>query len=95
MDKDEVQLNADEDEDEPTTEAIDCRRPDVGEWACYWRTAGYGSRVLSRHATAAEAAAAAATRDWAHYLCRYEVRQWDGERWVVPCDSSSPASAAS
>ena len=61
-----------------------------GEWACYWATAGYGSRVVTRHATEADAAQAVAARDWpspgdgTHYLCGYEVRRWDGTGWVAP-----------
>ena len=60
-----------------------------GEWACYWNTVGDGSRPVSRHETEAEAAQAVAAQDWpapgdhTHYLCRYEVRQWDGEAWVA------------
>ena len=63
-----------------------------GEWACYWATVGPGSRVMSRHATEAEAAQAVAARDWpapgdhTRYLCRYEVRQWDGDAWVAARD---------
>jgi len=65
-----------------------------GEWACYWNTVGDGSRVVSRHATEAEAARAVVTRrQWVvagghpHYLYRYEVRQWDGEAWVAPYEA--------
>jgi len=68
----------------------------AGEWACYFNTAGNtagpGSRAVSRHETEAEAARAVeAHRQWIvagghpHTLYRYEVRQWDGERWSVPC----------
>ena len=61
-----------------------------GEWACYWDTAGDGSRVVSRHETEAEAAQAVAAQDWpapgdhTHYLCGFEVRKWDGEAWIEP-----------
>jgi len=47
---------------------------------------------VARHETEAEAARAVeAHRQWivagghTHTLYRYEVRQWDGERWSVPC----------
>ena len=69
-----------------------------GEWACYWHTVGDGSRVVSRHATKAEAEQAVAARDWPapgdhnRYLCGYEVRQWDGERWSVPGEPESAVS---
>ena len=68
----------------------DATTPD-GEWACFWHTIGPGSRVVSRHATEADAEQAVASRDWpapgdrTSYLCGYEVRQWDGEWWVAPC----------
>ena len=63
-----------------------------GEWACYWAMVGDGSRVVSRHATEAEAEQAVAAQDWpapgdhTSYLCEFEVRQWDGARgrWVAP-----------
>ena len=73
-----------------TPPAAPATTPD-GEWACFWTTIGPGSRVISRHETEADAAQAVAARDWpapgdpTHYLCRYEVRQWDGEWWVAPC----------
>ena len=72
-----------------------------GEWACYWHTVGDGSRVVTRHATEADAAQAVAARDWpapgdhTSYLCGYEVRQWDGTRWVVPAEWWELESAAS
>jgi len=80
--------------DEPIEEVTECSG--AGEWACYCNTAGNtagpGSRAVSRHETEAEAARAVeAHRQWIvagghpHTLYRYEVRQWDGERWSVPC----------
>ena len=69
-----------------------------GEWACYWHTVGDGSRVVTRHTTKAEAEQAVAARDWPapgdhnRYLCGYEVRQWDGERWSVPGEPESAVS---
>ena len=69
-----------------------------GEWACFWTTIGPGSRVISRHETEADAAQAVAARDWpapgdhTRYLCRYEVRRRDGERWVAPWEPESAVS---
>ena len=82
--------------DEPIEEVTECSGAGEGEWACYCNTAGNtagpGSRAVSRHETEAEAARAVeAHRQWIvagghpHTLYRYEVRQWDGERWSVPC----------
>jgi len=56
------------------------------------------SSTTSTHAAEAEAEQAVAARDWPapgdhnRYLCGYEVRQWDGERWVAPWEPESAVS---
>lgn len=63
-----------------------------GAWACYWETVGDDAHVVSRHATREDAEQAVRALDWpppgdhTRYLCGYEVRRLEGDRWVAPDD---------